>query len=275
MTVSRSKQINVLGGETPRKGKHMIRSILNVKGGVGKTTTSIQLAAGFAKSGRKTLLIDADPQANATAYLLSDYDPDSPSIVEALKGRNPAEECIYPSSFENLYIMPSRLDLFSTIYELQSTTYSGFPQLILKKLIKPLDFDEILIDNNPSINLMSINSVLSARQIIIPTNIDAGAIAGVKATWDHCHDVINGLDKAEPLDIRILITMVNRNNTDRDVIEQLRSAYGSRVIKTQIRYQSAPVKRSTFSGRILIDDPKSGVAEDYRKLIDEVMTEEN
>ena len=253
----------------------MIRSILNVKGGVGKTTTSIQLAAGFAKSGRKTLLIDADGQANATALLLPDYDPASSSIVEALKSTKPIEECIYPTETENLFVLPARLDLFSTIYELQSTTVSAFPQLILKKALRPLEFDEIIIDNNPSINLMSINSVLSARQIIIPTNIDAGGIAGVKATWDHCRNVINSLDRDEPLDIRILITMINRNNTDRDVIEQLRNAYGSRVFTSQIRYQSAPVKRATFSNRILIEDPKSSVAEDYRTLVNEVMAEEN
>lgn len=253
----------------------MIRSILNVKGGVGKTTTSIQLAAGFAKFGRKTLLIDADGQANATASLLPDYDPADPGIVEALKGMKPIEDCIYPSNTENLYVLPARLDLFSTIYELQSTTVSGFPQLILKKILKPLNFEEIIIDNNPSINLMSINSVLSARQIIIPTNIDAGGIAGVKATWDHCRNVIGSLDREEPLDIRILITMINRNNTDRDIIEQLRNAYGNRVFTSQVRYQSAPVKRATFSNRLLIDDPKNGVAEDYRTLINEVMAEEN
>jgi chromosome partitioning protein len=253
----------------------MIRSILNVKGGVGKTTTAVQLAAGFSKSGRKTLLIDADGQANATALLLPDYDYSSPSIVEALKGARPASDCIYPTRFENLYAMPARLDLFSTIYEIQSTSVTGFPQLVMKKMLKPLDFEEIIIDNNPSINLMSINSILSARQIIIPTNIDAGGLAGVKATWDHCRSVMDSLDKEEPLDMRILITMVNRNNTDRDIIRQLRKLYENRVFTAQIRYQSAPVKRSTFSGGLLIDDNKSGVAEDYRTLIDEVLKEDN
>lgn len=254
----------------------MIRSILNVKGGVGKTTTSIQLAAGFAKSGRKTLLIDADGQGNATALLKPDYTPEEPCIIEAIKGMKPIQECIYPTAIENLFILPARLDLFSTIYELQSGSLSAFPQLVLRNLLRPLGYDEIVIDNNPSINIMSINSVVSAQQIIIPTNIDAGGLAGVKATWDHCRSVMNsGLDRQDPLDIRILITMINRTKADREIIEQLRAAYGSRVFASQIRYQSAPVKNHNLTNSILIEDPKSGVAEDYRKLISEVMTEEN
>ena len=115
----------------------MIRSILNVKGGVGKTTTAIQLAAGFAKAGKKTLLIDADGQGNATGALLPEYDPqEQKSIVEALKGEAPTEECIYAAQFKNLYIMPSKLELFSTVYELQSNSVYGFPQVIMKKMLK-------------------------------------------------------------------------------------------------------------------------------------------
>lgn len=252
----------------------MIRSVLNVKGGVGKTTTAIQLAAGFAKAGKKTLLIDADGQGNATGALLPGYDPQKQkSIVEALKGEAPAEECIYDTKFEHLYIMPAKLELFSTVYELQSNSVYGFPQVIMKKMLKKLDYEEIIIDNNPSINLMSINSVLSASEIIIPTNIDAGGLAGVKATWEHCRNVMNSLDKDEPLNLKILITMVNRNNTDKQVIEQLRTLYRSRIYTSQIRYQSAPVKRSTFDGKLLINDTKSGVAEDYRALIQEILKE--
>ncbi len=252
----------------------MIRSVLNVKGGVGKTTTAIQLAAGFAKAGKKTLLIDADGQGNATGALLPEYDPQKQkSIVEALKGEAPAEECIYAAQFKNLYVMPAKLELFSAIYELQSNSVYGFPQVIMKKMLKKLDYEEIIIDNNPSINLMSINSVLSASEIIIPTNIDAGGLAGVKATWDHCRNVMDSLDKDEPLNLKILITMVNRNNTDKQIIEQLRTLYHGRIFSAQIRYQSAPVKRSTFAGKLLIDDTKSGVAEDYRMLIQEILKE--
>ena len=253
----------------------MIRSVLNVKGGVGKTTTAIQLAAGFAKAGKKTLMIDADGQGNATGALLPEFESQTiqKSIVEALKGEAPAEECIYDTKFEHLYIMPAKLELFSTVYELQSNSVYGFPQVIMKKMLKKLDYEEIIIDNNPSINLMSINSVLSASEIIIPTNIDAGGLAGVKATWDHCRNVMDSLDKDDPLNLKILITMVNRNNTDKQIIEQLRTLYHGRIFSAQIRYQSAPVKRSTFAGKLLIDDAKSGVAEDYRMLIQEILKE--
>lgn len=251
----------------------MIRTILNVKGGVGKTTTSINLGAGFAKSGKKTLVIDLDGQANLTKVLLNRvFTQGENTIVEVLSGKADIKDCIYPTKIENLYIIPSSIYLFTVEKNMLLNAGVGIQQLKLRKLLKALknDFDEIIIDNNPSLNLCATNSLCSCQEVIIPANIDVGALDGIKTTLNHCREVVEGIDGVD-FDYKILITMVNRNNTDRDMIQEIRKAYGNHVFEQQIRYQATPVKNAGLRSEVLIDDQKSNVAQDYRNFIQEIL----
>lgn len=251
----------------------MIRSILNVKGGVGKTTTAINLAAGLSKSGKKTLVIDLDGQANATRILTGKiFSREENTIVNAFLKEVDLKECIYPSNIENLYIVPANTYLFTIEKHMLLNSGIGIQQFKLRNMLKTIinDFDEIIIDNNPSLNLCATNSLCACDELIIPMNIDVGALDGIKVTLSHCNDILEGIEGVN-FDYKILITMVNRNNTDKEIIKNLEKIYGNKIFKNKIRYQATPVKRAGLESSVLIDDLKSGVAEDYRLFIDEII----
>lgn len=248
----------------------MIRAILTVKGGVGKTTTAMNLAAGFAKAGKKTLVIDFDGQANLSKILLRDQFPLEPTITEALSGKANIKDCIKHTSIENLDVIPSNIYLFSIERQMLQAT-AGIQQFKLKKLLKEINgYDEIIIDNNPSLNMCSTNALCTCDQVIIPTVADQGAEDGIAMTLEHCKEILEEIDGTD-FDYRILLTMVHRNTIDRDYINQMYEQYGNHVFETKIRCQSRPVQDAGFQSMILIDNEKASVAQDYRDFIQEIM----
>ncbi len=256
----------------------MITSIWNVKGGVGKTLTSINLAAGFAKEGKKTLLVDMDGQSSVS-YLLfpeREFDDGDLTIVDALAGTGEISECIYHTNIENLDVIPATIYLFTVEKQMLVNTSSGIQQTKLKKLLKKLQgYDEIIIDNNPSINLCTTNALCACDRLIIPADLEKGALKGIELTLQHSQEILENIDGAN-FEIRILPTKIQRNKIDTETLEELKMAYGSMVYQTNIRYQAAPIKDSSMRGRMLINDMKSRskVAQDYRDLVAEVLQEE-
>ena len=266
-------------GHNFRTGKQtMIRTILNEKGGVAKTTTAIQLAAGFAKAGRKTLLIDGDPQGGATKILFSEdelkeiMETDQNTISEVMLYPDKIRECIRNTGVDNLYMIPGNGALNRTINKLRMNPMTSYP-VRLKKALKLLgdEYEEIVIDNNPFFTLFSMNTVVCADEVIIPTDIDLGSLAAVTATMRDIADIIDEMGDAVNVDVRILLTMVDRLKIDRTIIEQVRTAYKQRIYSTTIRTQNKPVKEANFSHTLLINDEKSAVAQDYRNFISEVL----
>ena len=241
----------------------MITSIWNVKGGVGKTLTSINLAAGFAKEGKKTLLVDMDGQSSVS-YLLfpeREFEDGDLTIVDALAGTGEISECIYHTNIENLDVIPATIYLFTVEKQMLVNTSSGIQQTKLKKLLKKLQgYDEIIIDNNPSINLCTTNALCACDRLIIPADLEKGALKGIELTLQHSQEILE----------------IQRNKIDTETLEELKMAYGSMVYQTNIRYQAAPIKDSSMKGRMLINDMKSRskVAQDYRDLVAEVLQEE-
>ena len=248
----------------------MIRAILTVKGGVGKTTTAMNLAAGFANAGRKTMLIDFDGQANLTHILLPEYNPEK-TITEVMAGKTDIRACVCPTRVKNLFVVPSNIYLFAIERRMLQET-AGIQQFKLRKALKGLkDYDEIVIDNNPSLNMCSTNALCACDEVIIPTVADKGSEDGIALTLDHCKEILEQIDGVD-FDYRILITMLQRNNTDKEYCERIRKTYGdNHVFRSQIRFQAKPVKDAGFQSGILIDNQKANVAKDYRELISEVM----
>lgn len=251
----------------------MIRSVLTIKGGVGKTTTAMNLAAGFAKSGRKTLLIDMDGQSNCSTIVLGDeYHDDGLTITEALRGNKNIEECIHKTNIENLYVVPSDIQLFVVEKDMLLNATLGIQQTKLKKLLRSIkkEFDEIVIDNGRALDLLATNSLCACDQVIIPCDMERSALQGVKIVLDHCQAILENIDGVE-FDYMILITKVNRTKADAMNIEAIKKAYGAHVYYTYIRYQAKPVKEAGMESHMLIDDMKANVAQDYRNLINEVL----
>ena len=255
----------------------MITTILNIKGGCSKTLTAEMLARGYAKEGRKTLVVDADGQGDLTASLMPNVNFDSSvsggvspqkgTIVDYLKGITKIEDCIWHTGIENIDLIPSSMDLFTIIYEMQGR---GGADFLLGNALKGLDYDEIIIDNNPSINKMTYNSIYAADVIICPTNISEKTLKGVMNTRSVCVQALDALPFSKPLNFKIVLTMMTRNNNCKEGAKQLRTAFGKDVFDTQIRFQQKPVQDAEFSKKSLLD-MKAGVAEDYRNLTKEVI----
>lgn len=255
-----------------------IISILSVKGGVGKTITATCLAEVYASTGKKTLLVDADGQGDATQAMLPNIDFDDydvvgdRTIVGFLKNPkgNPVENCIWPVK-ENLDILPSNLNLFSTIYDLASRANAD---MILHKYLKGLSqYDVIIIDNNPSVNKMTYNSIYASDLIIIPTNITKKTLQGVANTMRVYQTAIEASSDEIDIERKIVLTQIGRTKATRQGVEELRKTFPDMVYDTEIRYQLKPVQQAENENKSLVEDKKSNVAEDYRNLCKEIIAE--
>lgn len=246
-------------------------AFLNMKGGVGKTTSSLNVATGLAMNGYKTLLIDFDPQANTTDTFLSDDEYPSITIDKLIFETELTKSAIMHIE-ENLDLLPSSIDLAET--ELGLCTQKKMPQHNrLKKIIEQVqnEYDYVIIDCQPIINTLTINIILAADKIIIPIKPEKYALNGFKTTIKNISELKENFEaKAE---FKVLITMKNKNNADKDIVNQLREL-SLPMYTTEIRYQAKPVADAANNDRLLIKD-KANVAQDYKELVFEILAENN
>lgn len=245
-------------------------SMLNLKGGVGKTTTAINLAKGLANKGNKVLLIDTDMQANATSIFLADImnEDGYKSFANFLTGKNPITECIYNVN-KNLDILGSHLSVANSELELRNDFVRNTTNVLKKGLISIKDnYDYCIIDCSPTLNLITMNIIIASDEIIIPIKVDKFALQGYEITERNIKNIIDdfGLD----VEIKILFTMANRNNIDKTIID----SFANKSYSTKIRNQAKPVTSAGFEQTVLIDDNKeSNVKKDYLEFIKEVIGE--
>jgi len=244
-------------------------SLLNIKGGVGKTTASINLATGLAMLGKRTLLVDLDPQASTTSMFLDNAPPFSASAL--LKGQAPASACIIPIE-ENLWLLPAELDLVNTEIEIRlqpTTPQHNRLQSALESVRN--QFDYCVIDNSPSISLLTVNAIIASRLVIIPIKPDRFAIQGFDMTIKSILELRENwkLD----LDYRVLFNIVNRNNTEREIVAQMRELVQERAYISEIRSQPKPIAEASAMKRAVIKETAAscGVASDMRALLTEIL----
>lgn len=230
----------------------IVISILNAKGGVGKTTTTVNLGAGLARRGYKVLVIDIDLQANLTHSLLGGaLETDQPSIAEALLYATGLESMIRETTTENLYIVPAGETLMNV--DIKLTNVMG-REKVLKKCIRKTkgieQFDIILIDNPPYMSLATLNSLVASTHYLIPVSCEYLPMVGVKLLNENIAEIQEELNPGLHL-LGVLLTMFDKREGITTQVEQiLREDLAEAVFTTTIRintkFKSAPVARQTI-----------------------------
>lgn len=242
-------------------------SLLNLKGGVGKTTTAINLAKGLSNQGNKVLLIDTDMQANATSIFLEEemQKDNYVSFADLLTDeKNNIEDYIYEID-DNLKMIGADLSIADSELRLRNSFGRDIANLLKNKLntIRN-EYDFCIIDCSPTINLITMNIIISSDEIIIPIKIDKFALKGYETTNKNISKVIDSYGLKTKT--KILFTMVNRNNIDKEVINSIPMEH----YESTIRFQAKPITESSFNNSALIDSKKSNVKEDYIAFLNEV-----
>ena len=248
-----------------------IIAIANQKGGVGKTTTAVNLAASLAVWGKKALIVDADPKANATAYLGFDTDTDTGlSLYEALVGEKPLREVIFPTALKGLSLVPSHINLLSLEVEMLEM---GSREMAMREALEQVrdDFDFILIDCSPSLGLLTINALTAADSVIVPVQPEFFALEGLGKLMGNIKLV---QDKVNP-DLGIegfLFTMYDsRLKPHNQAIEEIRSQFPGKVFKTIIA-RSSPFVEAPCEGKpVILFDRESPAAGNYMNLAEELI----
>lgn len=258
----------------PPVQRSYILAVANQKGGVGKTTTTINLGAALAERGKRVLLIDLDPQFNCTQGVGIDITPETPTIAHVLqRSRNgdrtiPISATIRPTGITNLDIVPGSLDLAAAEIDLLSEV--GGESRLRSALAEIASYDYIIIDCPPSLGRLTLNGLSAARGVIIPVQTGRWALMGTNQLLDTIDVVRNRLnDKLEILGV--LCTMYDpRTNLSREVHSQLEDIFKNLMFKTIVRQTSKLGEAAIFDKPILTYDRTSQATEAYRDLAAEV-----
>ena len=255
-------------GVTRINGKNYCRC--KPKGGVGKTTTSINLSASLASLGKKVLVIDMDPQGNTTSGLGVEKDEVENTVYELLLGEKTIQECLQPEIFENLSILPSNVNLAGAEIELVGVEGKEY---LLKNALDEIkgDYDFVIIDCPPSLNTLTINSMCAGDTVLVPIQCEYYALEGLSQLM-HTIDLVK--DRLNPeLEIEgVVFTMYDaRTNLSLQVVENVKNNLNQRIYKTIIPRNVRLAEAPSYGMPITKYDPRSTGAEGYRLLAEEVI----
>ena len=246
-----------------------IIAVINQKGGVGKTTTSINLACGLALEGYKVLLIDLDPQAHSTIGFGFDTEDYKFSIQDVMLRKKKMREVILKSEIGNLDIVPSRIGLDRAEQQLTTEIYR---EQRLDKAIDGLEYDFIVIDCRPTLGTLTVNALYACNFIIVPTEMSRYALEGFSDLLDTIDNVKNnkGLDRRDM--IRVLITKYDSRKTiSIDWAMYQLENYKELLFETKIRQNEALNQAQMGQKPIFYFSAKSAGAEDYKQLTSEFL----
>jgi chromosome partitioning protein len=256
--------------EAPSPKIARVIAVANQKGGVGKSTTAVSLGASLAELGFKVLVIDLDPQGNASTGLGIRHEAREVTVYDVLAAEAPIEDAVVPTPLEGLYAIPSTIDLAGAEIELVSQ-FSR--EMRLRKAIEPLkqdDYDYIFLDCPPSLGLLTVNALAAADELIVPIQCEYYALEGLGQLLRNVRLVQQNVNTGLRL-TGIVMTMYDpRTKLSEQVVQEVRKYFGERVYQTVIPRTVRLSEAPGFGQPITVYDPKSRGAQCYRDLAREV-----